>query len=305
MNNPVHPTEFIPAPFISKTIGTEVVLISEVNQRTNSFKFRAAWNVIQNIDASHFIAASSGNFGQALAAACQLQKRDCTIVMPTTSARVKIDAVIGYGATVVMVDTTKQSRANKVAEIHSKFPSAHIASAYDCEWVIKGNASLGREIARSKYAFDRVVCPVGGGGLSSGIITGLCELGSQIPVCGAEPQMANDAARSLRQNTLICHDIEPQTLADGARTLSLGQRNFEVLKNGMSEIVEVSEDNIIRGLQLLAKEGLRVEPTAALSIGALLTSPRQFSNLKIGCVLSGANVDSDLYSRLMAQTFVD
>jgi threonine dehydratase len=305
MNHPVNPTEFIPAPLVSKTIGAEVVLISELNQRTNSFKFRAAWNVVQNIDVSHFIAASSGNFGQALAAACQLHKRDCTIIMPTTSARVKIDAVKGYNATVVMVDTSKQSRADKVAEIHARYPSAHIASAYDCEWVIKGNASLGREIASSNYAFDRVVCPVGGGGLSSGIITGLCELGSQIPVWGAEPLMANDAACSLRQNTLIRHDIEPQTLADGARTLSLGQRNFEVLKNGMPEIVEVSEDNIVRGLQLLAKEGLKVEPTGALSIGALLTSPQHFSSLKIGCVLSGANVDSDLYHQLMTQTFVD
>ena len=292
------PTQFIPAPKLSAALGCEVTLISELQQHTHSFKFRAAWNVVQRIDAEHFIAASSGNFGQALAKSCQLNARKCTIVMPTTSAKVKIEAVQSHGADVVFVDTAIQTRASKVAELADIYPAAHIASAYDCEWVIEGNSSLGTEIAQSGIPFDAIIAPVGGGGLSGGIIQGLCHSGSHIPVWGAEPMMANDAAQSLRTGRLHRHAIEPQTLADGARTASLGQLNFEILKLGMAGIIEVSEANIVWGLQQLADEGLRVEPTGALSIGSLRES-RHFVGQHIGCVLSGGNVDEALYQSLL------
>lgn len=292
------PTQFIPAPKLSADLACELTLISELQQHTHSFKFRAAWNVVQRIDASHFLAASSGNFGQALAKAAQLSQRQCTIVMPTTSAHVKIEAVRSYGAEVVFVDTALQTRASKVAQVLEQYPTAHVASAYDCPWVIEGNASLGFEIAQSNIPFDVIVAPVGGGGLSAGIIQGLCQSGSRISVWGAEPLMANDGARSLKTGELYRHELEPQTLADGARTASLGQLNFQILKTGMVGMIEVSEADIIWGLQRLAEEGLRVEPTGALSVGALRRHV-DFEGLRIGCVLSGGNVDEGLYQALL------
>ena len=133
--------------------------------------------------------------------------------MPIRSAKVKIEAVRSYGAHVELVDTRVQSRADRVSEIASKHPEYYIASAYDCDFVIQGNASLGMEIAQSGVHFDRIVVPIGGGGLSAGIISGLCAKGSTTPVWGAEPLMGNDAARSLRAGVLIRNENEPQTLA--------------------------------------------------------------------------------------------
>ena len=93
----INPTNFIHKTALFEATGVEIVLISELEQRTASFKFRAAWNVVDSIDAGHFLAASSGNFGQALACACRLKNRGCTIVMPANSARVKIEAVASHG----------------------------------------------------------------------------------------------------------------------------------------------------------------------------------------------------------------
>lgn len=293
-------TDFIDAPLISEQLGFRVTFISELQQHTHSFKFRAAWSVVQNVDNSHFIAASSGNFGQALAKACQLSGRQCTIVMPTTSSKVKITAVKGFGAEVVFVDTAVQSRASKVSEVLLRHPTAHMASAYDCQWVVKGNSSLGVEIAQSGLDFDAIVSPVGGGGLSAGLIQGLCHSGSLVPVWGAEPLMANDAVRSLRDGTLHRHPVEPQTIADGARTASLGALNFEILTAGIAGMIEVPEDSIVWGLQSIAKEGLRVEPTGALSVGAL-KHWNDHSVGHIGCVLSGGNVDESTYQKLLTK----
>ena len=163
-----------------KELSQNIIVFDKSHQHTGSFKYRAAWKLVSNVDAPMFIAASSGNFGQALAFACQQKKIDCKIVMPTTSALVKIDGVRNYGAEVIFVDTKKQSRAERVSEVAMTFPKAHIASAYDCDWIISGNSSLGLEIAKKHPEIQRLIVPIGGGGLSSGIICGFCDQGSEI-----------------------------------------------------------------------------------------------------------------------------
>ena len=116
---------------------------------------------------------------------------------------------------------------------------------------------------------------------------------------GAEPSIANDAARSLRKGILISNDQEPDTLADGARTISLGRLNFDILSGEMSGIIEVDESLIPIAMKHLHQCDLRVEPTGALSVADLFAEPKRFVGLKIGCVLSGGNVDDDLYSGLV------
>ena len=118
-------TEFLRCPSIDKKLGMNVIFASELNQVTNSFKFRAAWNVVQNIPSVGFLAASSGNFGQALACAAQMNNRKCIIVMPENSAKVKIKAVQSYGATVDLIDTTVKSRSQRVIELAMDYPSFH------------------------------------------------------------------------------------------------------------------------------------------------------------------------------------
>ncbi|HYV03869.1 MAG TPA: threonine/serine dehydratase [Blastocatellia bacterium] len=296
----VRATTIIDAPRLSRLLGASVTIASETFQHTGSFKFRAAYNVASRVNEKKIIAASSGNFGQAMAYACSLLGKTCTIVMPATSAQVKIDAVREYGGEADLIDVTRISRAGRVAELASETPDAYIASAYDDPLVINGNASLGEEIAELGRAIDIVVAPVGGGGLTSGIITGIRKSRREIKVVGAEPLMANDAARSLQAGHIVTNDSEPQTIADGARTVSVGVHNWAVLKDGLAGIVEVPEENIKQGVRLLfSLANLKVEPTGALSIGALLADPERFRDRSVCCVVSGGNVDPLVYKEIL------
>ncbi|MGH9332743.1 MAG: threonine ammonia-lyase, partial [Vicinamibacteria bacterium] len=246
----LRPTTLIESRRLSNRLGVNLTLASETFQHTGSFKFRAAYSVAANVDAPTILTASSGNFGQALAYACKLLGKQAIVVMPETSARVKVDAVREYGGIVEPVDVSVKSRAERVEELHLQHPDAMVASAYDHPLVIQGNATLGKELA--PHDFDFVVVPVGGGGLSSGVIQGLRAAGnSRTRVVGAEPLLGNDAARSLREGRIVKNDGEPQTLADGARTVSLGEHNWAILKDGIEAIVEVPEERIAEAVRTL------------------------------------------------------
>ncbi|MCS6775763.1 MAG: pyridoxal-phosphate dependent enzyme, partial [Chthonomonadaceae bacterium] len=297
----IRPTTLMEAPRLSRWLGVEVLLACETFQHTGSFKFRAACNLALQVAHPHVLTASSGNFGQALACACQRMGKQCTVVMPDTSARVKVEAVREYGATVEPVDVRVMSRAARVEELARRFPEAFVASAYDDPFVIAGNASLGLELADVAGRLDAVIAPVGGGGLTSGLITGLCAAGQGLAVFGAEPAMANDAARSLRAGQLIRNDQEPQTIADGARNIGVGVRNWEILRRGIRAIVEVPEEAIREAVRLLfTGANLKAEPTGALAVGALLAAPERFRDHRVCCVISGGNVDPSVYCEILA-----
>ena len=147
---------------------------------------------------------------------------------------------------------------------------------------------------------ELVLAPVGGGGLSSGLIQGVRASGRKLTVVGAEPLLANDAARSLREGRIVSNQSEPQTIADGARTVSVGQHNWAVLRTGLYGIVEVPEEKIREALRLLfTLANLKAEPTGALSVGALLTEPETFRGRSVCCVISGGNVDPELFARML------
>jgi threonine dehydratase len=296
----VRPTLILPAPRLGAALGCDLTLAVETFQHTGSFKFRAAYNVARAIPNPRVIAASSGNFGQAMAYACKLLGKGCTVVMPATSAAVKIDAVRSHGARVDLLDTRQKPRATRVAELAAEDPQAYVASAFDDPLVISGNASLGRELAAA-LDLDDVLVPLGGGGLSAGMVLGLREVGSSARVWGAEPLLANDGARSLAAGEIVRNEFEPPTLADGARTLSLGRHNWEILRGGLAGVIEVPEAAIAEGLRrLFLDANVKAEPTGALGVGALLTSPERFRGRRVACVVSGGNVDPALYARLLA-----
>jgi threonine dehydratase len=295
------PTTIVEVPRLAAHLGLDVILATETFQRTGSFKFRAAFNVAANVPHPHVITASSGNFGQAMAYACKLFGKRCTIVMPANSARVKVDAVLSYGGRVDLVDTGKMKRAERVAQLAAQHPDAYVASAYDDPFVIAGNSSLGDELARLPLPPDVVIAPVGGGGLTSGLVQAARRSPGAMAVVGAEPLIANDAARSLRAGHIVYNESEPQTIADGTRTLSVGKHNWEILKDGIETIVEVPEDAIREGVRLLfSLANLKAEPTGALGIGALLTSPETFRDRRVCCVITGGNVDPAVYTALLS-----
>ena len=296
----IRPTTFIRSEKLADHLGVDLTVATETFQHTGSFKFRAAYNVALSVENDHLITASSGNFGQALAYSCKLLGKRCHVVMPETSAQVKIEAVKNYGAVVDLINVNEIGREKRVAELMAEFPDAYQASAYDDPLVINGNSTLGVEIADYNEDFDFVIVPVGGGGLISGISKGLCRNGNNAALIGAEPKMANDAARSLRAGEIVRNEEEPQTLADGARTVSVGEHNWEIIKDGVNVIVEVSEVNIKNALNLyFSMNNLKVEPTGALSLGAVLEDKAQFHEKAICLVVSGGNVDAAIFKDIL------
>jgi threonine dehydratase len=296
----IKPTTFLEPLKLRERLGLDLTVAAETFQHTGSFKFRAAYNSALNAESDHMITASSGNFGQALALACRMLGKRCHVVMPETSAQVKIDAVRGFGAEVILIDTKTIGREERLDQLLREFPGAYRASPYDDDYVIDGNSTLGDEIAA--YAdFDVVVAPVGGGGLISGISKALCNAGHSAVLCGAEPLLGNDAARSLASGRLIRNEQEPMSLADGARTISLGERNWEIIKDGVSEIFEVTEEGIRQAVfNYYLDANLKVEPTGALTLGAVMENRTDFEGKKVCCVVSGGNVDAKTYADLIA-----
>lgn len=293
----LRPTLLLPASRLSAELGCTITIASETFQHTGSFKFRAAYNLLSSIPNKHIIAASSGNFGQAVAYASQLLGKSCTIVMPETSAQVKIAAVRSYGGTTDLIDVHRIGRLERVKQLLAESPDAFGAPAYDDYRVVAGNSTLGHEILTAD-TFDTIVVPIGGGGLSSGIVVARDYSGAKTEIIGAEPQPGNDASRSFHSGQLLANESEPATIADGARTISLGQINWEILQRGLTDIVEVPDDNTLHALRhCYLYNNLKVEPTGALSLGALLTNPERFRNKRVCCIVSGGNVDPAIYAQ--------
>ena len=297
---PPRPTTIVDAPRLSKRLGVDLILASETLQYTGSFKFRAAYNVASNVKQSHIITASSGNFGQAIAYACALFGKRCTVVMPSVAPKIKVEAVREYGAEVDLVDVKKKGRLERLGELAKQFPEAYVASPYDDPLVIEGNSGLAKELFALGLELDFIVGPIGGGGLTSGLVKAVERSGKKIDVLAAEPLLANDAAESFRAGHIVEQQDESTTIADGARMLRLGDRNWEILSQGLTAVIEVTEEQIKEGVRLLfALANLKAEPTGALALGAVLAQPDRFKGKRVCCVISGGNADPALYAQLV------
>ena len=150
--------------------------------------------------------------------------------------------------------------------------------------------------------FDIIITPIGGGGLCSGQIIARDHLHAHTEIIGAEPIPGNDAAQSLRSGQLIHNEREPDTIADGARTLSLGELNWEIIQHGITDIIEVPDQLTLEALRhYFLYANLKVEPTGALSLGALLTKPERFRRKRVCCIVSGGNVDPAVYAQALLE----
>lgn len=286
---------------LSAQLGCDLTIASETFQYTGSFKFRAAYNLLSSIPQQRVVAASSGNFGQAVAYACKMLDKSATIVMPDTSARVKIEAVKSYGAVADLINVREISRDGRVQQLLAEHPDAFAAQAFDDYRVVAGNSTLGKEIFGAGN-FDMIIVPVGGGGLSSGIVVARDHLGVVTKIIGAEPLPGNDAARSLHSHQLIPNQQEPATIADGARTISLGKLNWEILSQGISDILEVPDEVTLDALRRYFRfANLKVEPTGALSLGSIIAHPEHFAGKRVCCIVSGGNVDPAVYAKALLE----
>jgi threonine dehydratase len=292
-----HRTPVITCATLDRLAGRALFFKCENLQKVGAFKFRGACNAVLKLtdDAARrgVITHSSGNHAQALALAAKLRGIPATIVMPSNAPPVKRRAVEDYSGRVVQCEPTLAARESTVAAIQAE-TGATLIHPYNHPDVIAGQGTVALELLEQAPDLDAIIAPIGGGGLVAGLTFAAKALKPSIRVFAAEPQGADDAARSKSSGTLI-PQTAPKTIADGLLT-SLGELTWPVVRDLVERVVTVSDDEIIRAMRLVWERAkLVIEPSAAVPVAALLGDEfRALGGMKrVGVVLSGGNVNLD------------
>ncbi|SHK56076.1 threo-3-hydroxy-L-aspartate ammonia-lyase [Rhodothermus profundi] len=274
-------------------------------QRTGSFKFRGAYNAMATLSEAErrrgVLTYSSGNHAQALALAGRLLGVPVTVVMPQNAPEVKRRATASYGAELVFYDPEQTTREALGQQLAAERGLA-IIPPYDHPHIIAGQGTAARELLEEVGPLDVLLVPCGGGGLLSGSALSARALAPRCRVVGVEPAQADDATRSFRTGRL--HRVHnPDTIADGARTPSLGHLTFPLVRQYVDDMVTVSEKAILQAMYVLWERlKLVIEPTGALPLAALLENRVAVAGQRVGLILSGGNVDlrraAELFARL-------
>ena len=289
----VHRTQAITNATINEMLGAEVYFKCENFQKAGAFKSRGACNAIFSLSDDEIskgvITHSSGNHAQALSRAAKLRACKAYIIMPDNSSQVKIDAVKHYGGEITFCEPNLNSRESTMKAVQDK-TSAFEVHPYNDYRIIAGQATAALELIEDAGPFDIVMAPVGGGGLLSGTALATKYLSPDTIVIAAEPAGADDAYRSFYAKTFY-PSINPNTIADGLLT-SLGDKTFPIIQKYVDRIIRVSEDSIIEAMKLSwERMKIIIEPSSAVPLAALLENKNDFSNRKIGIIISGGNVD--------------
>jgi threonine dehydratase len=264
-------------------------------QRMGAFKFRGAFNALSLLSpearARGVVAFSSGNHAQAVALAGRLLGIAATIVMPADAPAVKVAATKGYGAKVVLYDRERgEDRASVAAKIAQE-TGASVVPPFDHPHIVAGQGTAAKELLEETGPLDYLFVPTGGAGLLSGCAIAARALSPGIRVIGVEPAAGDDAARSFRTKTL--QRVEnPQTIADGARTESLGATTFPLVLENVFDVITVTDAQIVEAMRFIwERMKLVVEPTGALAAAAVLSGLVDVRGKRVGIILSGGNVD--------------
>jgi threo-3-hydroxy-L-aspartate ammonia-lyase len=273
----------------------EVRLKCENLQRAGAFKIRGAMNALLQLDEEQrrrgVVAFSSGNHAQGVALSARLLGIKATIVMPENSVMSKVLATESYGATVVRAGVTAATRDNVAREIAEK-DGAAVIPPYDHEHIIAGAGTVGMEIMEDWPDVTAILVPLGGGGLLSGTALGAMSI-KPVSVYGVEPAAGNDGEQSFRKGEIVTIE-PPDTIADGARTLSIGTRNFAIMRELVKDVVSVDDDLLLETLKwVMYRTKMVIEPTGALGVAALVSGKVRVSG-PVAVVVSGGNLDFGL-----------
>lgn len=294
--------------FTSRTVdertGSTVFFKCENFQRAGAFKFRGAFNALSQLPEEQkrrgVLAYSSGNHAQAVALAGRLLNTPTTIVMPEDAPEAKLRATEGYGAEVVSYSRQSVDREELGVRIAAE-RSLAILPPYDHPDIVAGAGTAARELFKEVGPLDLLLVCCGGGGLLSGSALSTRALSPECHVVGVEPEIADDATRSFHEKTL--HKVHnPGTIADGARTPSLGKITFPLVLRYADGMTTVSEEAILRTMFFLwERMKLVIEPTGALGTAALLEGDVPVRGKRVGVIISGGNVDLRAASDLLAR----
>ena len=294
-------------PFPRQQPGRELYLKPESFQPIGSFKLRGAYNKIASLaDAERnrgVISYSSGNHAQGVAYAARALGVKAVIVMPSNAPQIKVDSTLALGAEVVFVGPASSERKARAEELAAQHGYV-VIPPYNDEKIIAGAGTTGLEIFADLPDAGTVLVPVGGGGLISGVATALKLSGSRAKVIGVEPELASDAQASFRSRQIVefSADQTSRTLADGLRTQSIGEINFEHIRRHVDDIVTVTEPQILDAVRTLALDAkLVVEPSGAVTVAAFLSCAGQLpAATKTVAVISGGNIDPALLARVLS-----
>jgi threonine dehydratase len=274
--------------------GAHLYFKCENLQRAGAFKFRGAYNALSRLTPDErrrgVVTFSSGNHAQAIALAGQLLNIPRVIVMPSDAPDVKRAATAAYGGEVVLYDRDREDREAIGRRLASE-RSLTLIPPYDHAHVIAGQGTAARELFEDVGDLDYLFAPCGGGGLLSGTALASAALSPSCRVIGVEPAAGDDATRSFRTKTLQTVN-NPKTVADGARTPSLGQLTFAIVMANVSDMTTVDDPTLLRTMfHLWERLKLVVEPTGALGAAAALHGGLPIAGKRVGVVLSGGNVE--------------
>jgi threonine dehydratase len=288
-----HRTPVLTCDSLNQRVGAQVFLKCENLQKVGAFKFRGATNAVFSLPeaqaARGVVAHSSGNHAQALALAARLRGIPAYIVMPDNAPQVKKDAVRGYGGQITFCEPTLEARESTQAEVIARTGATEV-HPYNNEKVIAGQGTAVLELLQEFPDLDVILAPVGGGGLLSGTAIAATETRPGIRVIAAEPELADDAFRSMQAGTIL-PSRSPKTIADGLLT-SLGTLTFPIIRARVEQIVTVSEAAIIDAMRFTWERAkIVIEPSAAVPLGLLFERKIDLAGRRVGVILSGGNVD--------------
>ena len=280
---------------VDRLLGAEVYFKCENLQKTGAFKFRGAFNAISQFTPAQrrhgVVAFSTGNHAQAIAMCARWLDMPAVVVMPNGSSAIKVAAARGYGAEVIFYDRSSDDREQIAAELTTS-RGLTLVPPYDHPDVIAGQGTAALELFAQVGELDHLFVPVGGGGMLAGSILARDAARSKCQIIGVEPAVANDAQISLRMGRIHTLSSPPQTIADGAQTVRLGELTFAVIRPAVLDIVTVSDRQLIESLTFLAERmKLVVEPTGCLGFAGARHCSLPLKGGRIGVMLTGGNIE--------------
>ena len=299
----VHKTPLLSSRTFNRENGNEVYFKAENFQRIGAFKFRGAYNKLNSLSEEErkrgVIAHSSGNHAQGVALACRLFGIHATIVMPHNSVPSKVEATKAYDAEVIFCTDSTDERERVTEELIRKHGYTLI-HPYNDEKLIAGQGTVVLEIFQELKDLDYLFVPIGGGGLISGCAIAAKNLFPSIKVIGVETEGANDCYLSFRQGHIV-KLTSANTIADGMRTLSVGTINFDIIQKYVDDVITISDDDIFPMMKFFFERmKIAVEPTGAVAPAAVMRNVLKLSGKRIGAIISGGNVDPNLFRQLLA-----